>query len=168
MFVENLEKLVCTQQALADCLGVTRQRVNQLCREGVAIRAGKSGDVLLLKTLQNYFRRKARAAGNVDYWTEKALHERAQRKLAELQLMKMQGKVFDARTVEFIMIEHLSNLRTQILGLPAKLAPILEGQDAAEIEEIFTREIEEILEQLPEYDPKMFLDEIVDDDKEDF
>lgn len=74
---------------------------------------------------------------------ERALHEKAKREIAELKLAKLQGKAYDARTVELVMTEMMSNLRTQLLGLPSKLAPILEGHKKEEIYDILTKEIEE-------------------------
>ena len=97
----------------------------------------------------------------IDIEKERALHEAADRKLAELKLAKLEGRVFDSTTVELKQVEVLSNLRTRLLGLPAKLAPEIEMLDEAGIEKLLTREIEEALDELPEYSPELYLDEEV-------
>ena len=60
----------------------------------------------------------------------------------------------------------LSNLRTQLLGLPTKLAPILEGLKREEIYEVLTKEIKEKLSELAEYTPEQYLEEEVVDGEE--
>ena len=80
----------------------------------------------------------------------------------------MEGSVYDARTVELVLTEMLSNLRTQMLGLPSKLAPQLERKKKEKIYEVMTKEIEEKLNELSEYTPEMFTkEEIKEDDDED-
>ena len=59
------------------------------------------------------------------------------------------------------MTEMVSNLRTQLLGLPSKLAPILNGADRDRIYDVLTQEIEEKLAELSEYRPEMFMSEEV-------
>ena len=61
------------------------------------------------------------------------------------------------RTVEMVMIEMLSNLRAQLLGLPSKLAPLIEGQGKDDIYQTLTVEIEEKLSELSEYEPNLFM-----------
>ena len=56
------------------------------------------------------------------------------------------------------MTELYATLRTQLLGIPSKLAPQLEGQPKEEIYLSLTREIEDRLSDVAGYDPKMFLD----------
>ena len=97
---------------------------------------------------------------------EKAKHEKIKREIAELKLAMMEGNAYSAKTVELVMTEMLSNLRTQLLGLPTKLAPQLEGKKKEQIYTILTHEIEEKLSELSEYSPDLFIDEeVVDDDE---
>ena len=95
----------------------------------------------------------------VDYSKERALHEAADRKMAELKLAIMEGRAFHARTVELVITEQLSNLRARIIGLPAKLAPAFEGMPEKQIEKILHEEISDILKELREYSPELFTDE---------
>lgn len=64
------------------------------------------------------------------------------------------------------MTEMVSNLRTQLLGLPSKLAPMLNGADRDRIYDVLTQEIEEKLMELSEYRPEMFMSEEVVESEE--
>jgi len=101
---------------------------------------------------------------SLDLMEEKARHERVKRELAELKLAKAEARVYDARTVEMVMTEMLSNLRTQLLGLPSKMAPQLEGKEKGEIYGIMTREIEDKLSELSEYTPELFTNEEIEEE----
>lgn len=159
--------ITVSQTNLAKGLGLTLNRVNQLVGEGIVIRDDNDarGAVFLLQSVRNYERYKAgnKSAGgsedDVDINRERALREAAERKMAELKLAKMESRAYDARTVELVMTEQLSNLRTQLLGLPTKLAPILTGKSRDEIYGILTTEVKEKLAELSEYSPAMFADE---------
>ena len=78
----------------------------------------------------------------------------------------MEHRVYSARTVELVLTEMLSNLRTQLLGMPSKLAPQLEGKPRGQIYEIMTRELEERLSELSEYTPELFTGEEIESDDE--
>jgi len=170
MFIgRDIDKLTCTQKALAEALNLSTVRIYQLIKEGIVVRDpnDKKGGVFLVESCRNYWRMKNRKNAItddgvlIDIEKERALHEAADRKLAELKLAKLEGRVFDATTVELKQVEVLSNLRTRLLGLPAKLAPEIEMLDEAGIEKLLTREIEEALDELPEYSPELYLDEEV-------
>lgn len=168
----NVKEISVKQRALAQALGVSAQRVNQLVKDGVMVKDqnNHAGAVLLFDSLKNYFQGstpKGNGDGDdVDYWEEKAKHERARRQIAELKIAKMENRVYDAKTVELVITEQLSNLRTQLLGLPSKLAPQLESMDKEHIYEVMTQEIEEKLAELSEYTPEMFSEEFEEDGDE--
>lgn len=172
---KGLVSLTTTQTEMGRALGLTSGRVHQLVDEGVAIRdpQDKSGAVFVVQTIKNFYSNKyggSTAEGAPDLNEERARHEKAKREIAELKLAELQGSVYPAKTVELVMTEMASNLRTQLLGLPAKLAPILEGQKKEEIYTTLTKEIEEKLSELSSYSPDLFMDaeaaEGVDSDEE--
>ena len=98
---------------------------------------------------------------------ERAKHEKTKREIAELRLTKMENRAYDAKTVELVLTEMLSNLRTQLLGMPSKLAPQLEGKPREQIYEFMTRELEERLSELSEYTPELFTEKEIEADDED-
>jgi phage terminase Nu1 subunit (DNA packaging protein) len=163
---KGLKSLTTTQTELGKALGITQQRVHQLIEEGTVIRDenDSSGAVRVIPSLKNYYKTRATVDSpeEVDLMTERARHEKAKREIAELKLAKLQGSAYDAKTVELVMTEMASNLRTQLLGLPSKLAPILEGHKKEEIYEILTKEIEEKLSELSSYSPDLFMGEDAD------
>lgn len=163
---KNLKSLSTTQTELGKALGITVGRVNQLITQGIVIRDDKDphGAVLVVPSICNFFSSRAGSSSEeeVDLMTERARHEKAKREIAELKLAKLQGSAYDAKTVELVMTEMASNLRTQLLGLPSKLAPILEGHKKEEIYETLTREIEEKLSELSSYSPDLFMGEDAD------
>ena len=152
--VENLKKLTTTQSNLARALGITQPRVNQLIEEEIIIRdeSDMSGGVFIFDSLKNYWRIKGVAtennSENLDLFTEKAKHEKVKREQNEIKLQQMQGEVLDALEVENILSELTVKLRSNLLGLPAKFATILEGKSRAEINKILTAEIEDKLTEL--------------------
>lgn len=166
-------QITVSQTNLAKALGITNARVSQLVKEGVIFRddGDKSGAVMLVKSVQSYTAYKGVPASSdeedADYMVEKAKHEKVKRELSELKLAKEEARAYDAKTVELVMIEMLSNLRTQLLGLPSKLAPIVEHKGKDEIYERLTEEIEAKLSELSEYSPEMFANEVVESSDED-
>lgn len=172
---EDPRLITVSQTNLAKALNLTVVRVQQLIQEGVVIRDDNDarGGVLLLQSVRNYDRMKNKGGPTaddeevVDYKLEQAKHEKVKRELAEIKLAKAEARIYDARTVELVMTEMLSNLRTQLLGLPSKLAPILESKDRAAVYETMTKEIEEKLAELSEYSPDLFTHEEIGDSDED-
>ncbi|PAV38035.1 hypothetical protein CJ260_11340 [Megasphaera sp. ASD88] len=161
---QNLKELTTTQVEFARALGITQPRVHQLIADGIVTRS-KTGGVLVIDSLKNYYQAKSGTdeGGTVDYWTEKAKHEKTKREMAEINLAKMEGSVYDAKVVEMVLTEMLVNLRTQLLGLPAALAPQLEGRTKEEIYVVLTSKIEEKLAELSEYTPDLFTEETIGD-----
>lgn len=161
----DLKTATTSQSNLGKALGLSRQRISQLVQEDV-MSLDENGNLLIVESIINYVKLKGfgtsennRGESAPDFIQEKALHERTKREIAELKLAKMEGKLYDSRTVEMVMVEMLANLRTQLLGLPTKLAPILEGLSKEEIYNVATREIEDKLLELSEYSPEMFQDD---------
>lgn len=158
---KDLKKLTTTQTEMARALGISQQRVSQMLKEDIMVR-DKSGAVLVIESLKNFYNLRTLDGGDgeeLDLNVEKAKHERTKREIAELKLAMMERKAYSAKTVELVLTEMLSNLRTQLLGLPSKLAPQLEKKKKEKIYEVMTKEIEEKLAELSEYTPEMFTSE---------
>ena len=73
----------------------------------------------------------------------------------------------DAENVELVMTELLTNLRTQLLGLPATLAGQLSNKKQEDIYDILEKTIDEKLKELSDYEPSLFLEEMNDDTEDD-
>ena len=168
---DDLKTATASQSNLAKALGLSRQRVSQLLQEGV-LATDEKNNILVIKSVINYVKYRGQSSAeevsssdDAVYEFEKAKNERAKRKIAELKLAKMNGEVYSAATVEQVMTEMLVNLRTQLLGLPTKLAPQLQNVTKEEAYNLLTQEIEDKLAELSEYTPSLFMDsDELDDD----
>lgn len=167
---KDVKNLTTTQSEMAKTLGITQPRVHQLIVDGVILK-DNSGAVLIIESLKNYYKLKAGETEDgkdgTDYWVEKAKHEAAKRKMAEICLAKVQNRMHDSVDVERVMAEMLTNLRTQLLGLPSSLAPEISEKSKEEIAKIMTKAIEARLTEISEYSPEMFTEEEVIDEEED-
>ena len=147
-----IREMTCTQTQLAKAIGVSQARVTQLIEEGVVIRDefATNGQVMLFESLHNFFLSKNVSGDSVNFWKEKGLHERAKRELAEIKVSKAKGDVYDATTVEGVLVELLTNFRNKLSGIPAKYSPQLEGKTREEIYQTLTAAVEEELAELSE------------------
>lgn len=148
----TLDFYCVSQTQLAETLGLTARRINQLIDEGIVIRdpTSRTGEVMLIESLRNfYLSRKTTDDGKgVNYWKEKALREQINRKRDELKLSKEQDELYEATAVENFLSELIINTRTKFAGVGHKIAPRLEGLNAAQILDIIDAEIDEILKEL--------------------
>ena len=167
----KLSDVSVSQAQLAEALNLSRPRINQLIDEGIVLRdeESKTGAVVMLDSLRNYYLSKNVSGGGVDFWKEKGAHERAKRMLTELKLREREGELYEAETVEAVMSEHLTNFRTKLLGIPSKFATQLEGKTRAEIYDLLTLEIENALDELSKNyksaDFKADADDDIDDEE---
>ena len=133
---------------MAKVLGLTAARVNQLIDEGIIVRdeSSRAGRIFLFDSLQNYFLSKKATGDGVNYWKEKALHEKISRQRDELKLSKEQGAVYDAAEVESFIAEIIAQASIRLLGLGHKVAPRFE--ESAKICAAIDDEVTEILKEL--------------------
>lgn len=148
---------------LARLLGLTDRRVRQLADQGVLTRQTE-GDYVLPDAIEEYYTYKYKANEEVDYMAEKAKHEKAKREMAELELQKRRNEVHEAENVRIVMSDMLSNLRSQLLGIPAKMAPRLAHRSADYIADELICEIDDRLTELCDYSPNLFSDEALEGD----
>lgn len=149
--VGELSQATTTQAKLARYLELSKPRINQLIEEKIVVRdeSDAKGKVLAFDSVRNYYlSQKSDNDGSVNFWKEKGLHERAKRQLSELKLQLQRGELYEASVVESVMIEHLTNFRTKLLGLPAKIAASIPADIRGEVYDNLTREIENCLDEL--------------------
>lgn len=165
---KDINHVTATQSQMARALKISTPRVNQMIKEGM-LPIDETGSPLLVEGIKAYCRMKKQAVEDedVDFDKERALHEKAKREIAELKLDKMRKNAYSAPVVEYVMTAMAANLRTQLLGMPSKLAPFLEGKSKEEIYSLITKEIEEKLSELSEYSPDLFNEEIEQEEEDD-
>lgn len=153
-----------TADGLAACFGLSRPRIVQLANEGILIR-DENSKYSISDNVQRYINSKTGGDGELSFDAERTKHEKFKSRLTELRLEKMEARMHDAKDVERVMTEMLTNLRTQLLGLPSQLSGQLANQPQEIVYQILTKAIEEKLSELADYSPELFCGE--DDDEED-
>lgn len=150
-----MEELRGDVKMLSRLLGISVRRINQMIKNEGKITKEPEGDFILQKAISEYYIAKYKK-DDVDYSHEKALHERAKRKLTEMEVRKRANELHEAADVEIVLTDMLVNLRTKLLGIPAKMAIQLAERPKEEIEELLTKEIEFLLLEVKDYKPTMF------------
>lgn len=160
----NIDNVTVSAAVLGNLFGVKDGRVRQMAGEGILVRAAK-GRYKLADSIRNYILNLKLAVSGanmeppdngISYDKEKALHERVKRNISELKLQTMKGELHKGSDVEMIMSDMLAAFRTRVMSIPSKAAPVLEDRDAAFIKNRLTSEVLEALNELKDYDPKMF------------
>lgn len=173
--VTDISALTVNSATLEKMIGVTDRRIRQLADEGVLIRAAK-GRYKLMDSIRNYIlsqKIRAEAASaetledELDLEEEKAIHERVKRYISELKLQTMKGELHKAEDVERVMTDMLVSIKTKLLSMPTKLAPILVSRNDIDfIRSAVNREVLDTLNELKAYNPKDFYgDEYVASDE---
>jgi len=140
---------------IAKLLDLSERRVQQLGREGVIPKATR-GQYDLIGSVRGYVRylrdQAAKAqAGAPDYASERARFIRARADLAEMEAEERRGSVIAAEDVEEAWIAVLALLRTRMLALPDRLAPIVHQQTTvADTRSQIRAAIREVLDDLAE------------------
>ena len=149
-----------TQSELARVLNVTQPYIAKLIHKGVVIRDKKDsvGGVMLVESLRNFdmMLNRETTSGEEeteipDYHAERALHEAADRRLAELKLAQQQGSLYDAKDVEMAVTEMLTVCRTRLQGIPSKLAAKFDGIVRDKVYQEAVLEVEGCIEELHGY-----------------
>lgn len=162
---ENPHDLVVSYSKFVTAIGLSRSMVDKYKKSGY-LEVNNRGQVRLIASLGNIWNRKAYEDFNSpqdQLAIVRKEHEELKKSFTELRLAKAKGELYDAKTVEFVLTEMLANLRTQLLGLPSKLSPVLEGQTKEVINARLTEEIEDLLSQLSEYTPALFMTDNLED-----
>lgn len=172
----DISAITVNSAALEKIIGVSDRRIRQLAEENIIVRAAK-GRYKLMESITNYIltlKVSIEAAesdtpdGELDLDTEKAIHERVKRHISELKLKTMTGEVHKSEDVERVMTDMLVSIKTKLLSLPAKLAPMLVSRnDIDYVRETIMREVLESLNELKEYNSKEFCGDIVNNESED-
>lgn len=175
---DQAEAIVVPVKVLEKAFGIKERRVRQLAQEGILVKSGH-GRYNFIESVINYIthlkanieiKNLSDEDSKIDYDEEHALHEKAKRIKAELELQVMSGQLHEADIIEKVMTDMLSNFRARILALPSKIAPIIQIENnISKIQTIIKDACMEALHELAEYDPEKFYSDkhikIVEDDE---
>ena len=140
---------------IAKLLDLSERRVQQLSREGVIPKAER-GQYDLIGSVRGYVRylrdQAVRAqAGAPDYAAERARYIRARADLAEMEAAQRRGSLIAAEDIEAAWIAVLALLRTRLLALPDRLAPLVHEQTTVgDTRNLIRATVREVLDDLAE------------------
>lgn len=170
----DISAITVNSATLEKIIGVSDRRIRQLAEENIIIRAAK-GRYKLMDSISNYILtlKVAIESGNsespdgeIDLEEEKAIHERVKRHISELKLQTMKGDLHKSEDVERVMTDMLVSIKTKLLSMPTKLAPILVSRNNIDfVRNTINREVLDALNELKDYNPKEFYsDDYVESD----
>lgn len=172
--VKDTEVIVVPATELSKYIGVGTRQIRRLAEEGLIIKTS-NGRYKLQESVYNYIlnlkvnNQRIEKDEDLDLDKEKAKHEKVKREMAELKLALMNGSMHKSEDVRQVMVDMLANFKTRCLALPAKLAPYLINQtNRAEVQEILQKEMNQLLCELRDYNPKDFYGkEFINEEDED-
>lgn len=153
----NRNNYVVTTKELAEIIGKTERRVNQLAADGV-LKKTAAGKWDIVNNMEMYIKyleskcmideadlEKQKLQAEIDYKRYKA-------DIVELELAELESNMHRSEDVERFVGELLNAYKSQLLSLPGLLAPELIGMDSvAEISEKIKKETHNMLESLAAY-----------------
>ena len=134
-------------ELLADILGLTPRRVQQLAEDNIIPKPSKPGAYDIPACVQSYYYNEyiGDEESELDGRHERARKAKAEADRIEFDLEIKQGKYVETELVTGI----ISNCRAKLLALPRKLAPTVSTAESPnEVEEILTNGIHEALDEL--------------------
>lgn len=138
-------------ELLADILGLTPRRVQQLAEDNIIPKPSKPGAYDIPACVQNYYYNEyiGDEESELDGRHERARKAKAEADRIEFDLEIKQGKYVETELVEHLLTGIISNCRAKLLALPRKLAPTVSTAESPnEVEEILTNGIHEALDEL--------------------
>lgn len=127
---------------VADVFGVSLQTVDQWVRKGLGCRKAGHEVIFNSAAVTAFLEKQAEAraiASNKPADADEARSRKlaAEAEIAEMQRDKMRGDLVDISSVESVVAEEYGAVRSKLLALPGKLAPII----AIEADEITCRDL---------------------------
>ncbi len=116
-----------SQSKYAEHRNVTKGYIGRLIKEGrLHLIKGKLNVEMSDAELDN----KSNNDKAPNYWSEKALHEKAKRELAELDLKLKQDQLVEVDQVGLHLDLIFSAVRQRLLATPSKIAPLVHAEES--------------------------------------
>ena len=140
-----------SQSKYAEHRKVTKGYIGRLVKEGrLHLIKGKLNVEMSDAELDN----KSNNDKAPNYWVEKALHEKAKRELAELDLKLKQDQLVEVDQVGDHLDKIFSAVRQRLLAIPSKIAPLVHAEESVGGARIVLESaVFEVLDELSEYVP---------------
>ena len=164
----DISAITVNSATLEKILQVSDRRVRQLAEENIIVRVSK-GRYRLMESISNYIlalkvsmeaENNQSVDGELNLDKEKAIHERVKRHISELKLKTMQGELHKSEDVERVMTDMLVSIKSKLLSMPSKLAPMLVARNDIDfIKRTLNSEVLEVLNEIKDYDARDFYDD---------
>ena len=157
----NLAEEKILTHELASIFGCSPRWINQLTTNGLLTQVER-GRYQLGSAIREYIaaikqQAEEKDEEETDQREEQTMLTRANRKMAELELATMNGKLHRSEDVQSIMNEMLTSFRSRLLAIPARISPeVAVVTDAMVVQQMIKGEIYDALAELSEYDPAKF------------
>lgn len=164
----DISAITVNSATLEKILQVSDRRIRQLAEENIIVRVSK-GRYRLMESISNYIlalkvsmeaENNQSVDGELNLDREKAIHERVKRNISELKLKTMQGELHKSEDVERVMTDMLVSIKSKLLSMPSKLAPMLVARNDIDfIKRTLNSEVLEVLNEIKDYDARDFYDD---------
>jgi len=140
-----------SQNKYAEHRNVTKGYISRMVKEGrLHLIKGK----LNVKKSDAELDNKSNNDKAPNYWSEKALHEKAKRELAELDLKLKHDQLVEVDQVGDHLDKIFSAVRQRLLATPSKIAPLVHAEESVGGARIVLESaVFEVLDELSEYVP---------------
>jgi len=140
-----------SQSKYAEHRKVTKGYIGRLVKEGrLHLIKGKLNVEMSDAELDN----KSNDDKAPNYWKEKALHEKAKRELAELDLKLKSDQLVEVDQVGEHLDKIFSAVRQRLLATPSKIAPLVHAEESVGGARIVLESaVFEVLSELSQFDP---------------
>ena len=140
-----------SQRKYAEHRNVTKGYIGRMVKEGrLHLIKGKLNVEMSDAELDN----KSNNNKAPNYWSEKALHEKAKRELAELDLKLKQDQLVEVDQVGLHLDLIFSAVRQRLLATPSKIAPLVHAEESVGGARIVLESaVFEVLSELSQIDP---------------
>ena len=140
-----------SQSKYAEHRNVTKGYIGKLIKEGrLHLIQGKLNVKMCDAELDN----KSINGKAPNYWSERALHEKAKRELAELDLKLKNDQLVEVDQVGDHLDKIFSAVRQRLLATPSKIAPLVHAEESVGGARIVLEStVFEVLSELSQFDP---------------
>lgn len=151
----NLIRETVSVQELAELLGLSPRRVQQLVADGVIPKAAH-GSYDLGRSIRAYLKHlKGDGLASVpkDYTAERTRLVKAQADKAEMEVALQRGDLWNKDDVAAIWSDEILRCRSRLLVIPSKVAPVLAAISIpAEVQDVLKCEIYQALSELANHE----------------
>lgn len=161
------ESVICGVMPLSKMLGVTKQQIGNLEKNGIVIKAGR-GKYDAIQSVANYInsmrdreelRNKKPEEIKLMVEVQKLEHEKVKTRKTQLQVMQQEGVLHHADDVKAIWNNIIVAAKSRLLAIGVKVSPQIAGEtDTSIIQGNIDREVREALQEIKEYDASVFLE----------